>query len=920
MSSIIYIRNDGDDFTPDQLELLHKYSDQALVWAHLFLRAEFIRDSERWREVRQEVINIKQELEKVDPAYAKEVIDALKKPYIDTQKAKKTQDSKDASSAVIPPYASFPNKVATTPEQEKRAQELATKLQSLMTDLYPAKSKARFRGLRQSPGEEEATPDPFMTAEEVDHFLKKPVGKQLYQGQNTELPPFDMAVGWAVNHNIPDAEEFASDCVQDAIRLYNPHMAEDTGVGYEGRQADFGTLLYKIMQSRAAARRSKFQELSRECPQCNKQVGKKDEVCPHCKFDFKVQAPISLRTPRELSLSQPTSEETGKTIEDYVFEEGKKEGIDFTRFLEPLKKWVYEKVQRPGSKYPQKSADILLDVYKRKFIDGERLTDIALGGTTEAGEEYSYVTDRPRQKEIKTLRDLGIDVSSLPDKLPPGGPVTEDRIARQRLWVSFFKDINDKIAALEKKEQKTEEEVKELGSLVEKRDNAKEALDSLEAPDVAKVHNILWGHPIHKTPHIMEFLYQFEELKPIIEKARSRFKKAALEEFLGSISRLRVEGELNYSLLRNKIQQKLTDDSPQLFAVYTYLYENDFSNPDTARIMKLSPPRITGLKKKIVASLFELSEIQNLLEEPDVEADNISPLRRFLYKQGDTVKVQSINEIGSIQEIYKNDWFKVKLNNGNEVLTVKDDIQKYCTLINSANATLDHYFGREVITQQCYLALTEEATPKLTILELKPISTLKTSARLYINNNLVDITEITEKYPDNLYSILKGHVGVTAQLETPFTPLFEQVEEKTSKLDKKLLKEVEQMDTEEQASLRKMFFQEFYNSLTIDQKKEWQEISVARHKKDPKREEMWQTLWAKLDEKQKAAFREYHQLQGHTQTDIEYKKKRKEEKETREREQAQQPSPEELTKIREQVLEEQHELRKKGQDNGQERI
>jgi hypothetical protein len=260
----------------------------------------------------------------------------------------------------------------------------------------------------------------------------------------------------------------------------------------------------------------------------------------------------------------------------------------------------------------------------------------------------------------------------------------------------------------------------------------------------------------------------------LISEVEKTKKKTALEEFLTCISTLRKEGGLNYNLLRNKIEQKLSEVNPQLFVVYTYLYEDTFSNPDTARLMRLSPPRITGLKKKIVATLLDLPEIQNFFQED--ETGSISPLRRFIYNEGDIVKVMSINEIGIITSSLSDEWYDIHLNNGNDVLTIKEDIQKYCTLVDSANNVLSHYYNRSVLSPQCYLSFVGGNNPQLVILELRPSDELKTTARLHINNSLVDITEITEKLPDNLLSILKGHIGASASLDTPFTSLFEEVE------------------------------------------------------------------------------------------------------------------------------------------------
>lgn len=726
--SIIFIKsNDDKDLTAEQLELLHRYSDQARVWAFLLLKeAGILRSPEEWQEVRQKWISTKDQLKSINNSYADAVLKALQTDF---------QSGKSPAQTILPDPTSF----FKEPSEVEAAQKVAEEEKKLFADLYPSKEEVKFRG-------------PFMTSDEMKEVLLNPEAagldpeKMSFEGP---MPPQDLAVGFAINQKVVDphtgaraektdkgannvAEDFASAVLSRALQQYNPHLTEDTGAGFEGQPASFGTYLYRAMVNERNSRTTSYNQ------------GKGADV----------------------SLSQPSSEDFSQTLEESVADDAKEKSIDFEEYLPKLREWLDSKV---SSKFTQAAADRLYAIYEKLFLKGERLTDITRD--LQIGN-----VDRPREKEIPLMQSLGIDISSLPEKAPES--VTEDRIQRQHLWVDFFKDLRDKISMLERKPEKTPEESQQLGSLKDLLKKASDGLDKLGRPNVARTHNLFWGHPraatTHKSPYLTQFLYQFPEWQEILDKARARVKKSTLEDFLRAIPKLRVEGGLNYGLLRNKIQQKLESVNKQLFAVYSYLYEKDFSNPDTSRVTKLSPPRITGIKNKIIATLLELPEIQNIFE--DTEEETVSPLRRLLYKEGDTVKVNSINEVGSISEI-SDSWYKVHLNNGNDVLTLKADIQKHCTLIASAQDVLKHYFDREAIVPQCYLSLIASETPKLAILELRPISEDKTSVRLHIDNNLVDITEISEKYPDNLISILKGYIGVNAKLDTPFTSLFEEIED-----------------------------------------------------------------------------------------------------------------------------------------------
>jgi len=249
-------------------------------------------------------------------------------------------------------------------------------------------------------------------------------------------------------------------------------------------------------------------------------------------------------------------------------------------------------------------------------------------------------------------------------------------------------------------------------------------------------------------------------------------KTSELEDLLKTISSLRDTDGIDYNLLRNVIQQNLTQVTPQLFTVYSHLYEEGLSNPGTARTMNLSPCRITGIKKKILATLVELPEIQGVLDEVN-GSSSTSSLRRFLFREDDRVKVLSINKTGTIERVFR-DSFKIKLDNDNVVITSRQDLQKHSTLVESTHTLLSHYFSSPVLTKQCYISLasSKDSIPALVIVELSPSSEQTVTARLFINDVLIDLTSITEEKPNNLLSVLKGRLGPSCELDPPFTSLF----------------------------------------------------------------------------------------------------------------------------------------------------
>jgi hypothetical protein len=820
MSAIIYIKSgDDDDLTSEQLELLHRYSDQAKVWAYLLLKeAGLIRSTEEWRRRRDEWLQLKNELIALNSQYGISVVRALQQQY---------NEKKVVAETSLPPAKNF-FPPETPPEELNQATALAEKVKQDFTDLYPSRKEVGHTG-------------PFLTDEEKTDLFSPPditdlsdedaekkmkeweerSGLDLQKWQQSgKSPVIDMVKGYATNHGTeiidpdtgatiydPSTKSFNEDLMEDfsqevllrAIKSYNPFKSEDTGEGFEGRKASFGTYLYRAMINEIKSRKDQYA----------RNLGVKDTLPPDADISQIIKAliyqlkisPEELKSKVEdakltedssieewrafydelqgdkkfkvvkvpISLTQPIGGEESLTVEETIAEKGRKEDNPLWKnLLEPLREKLYQRVESSGGKFTAESAERMLDIYKRIFIDGQRMSGVAT--------DLGLVVDRPRAKEIALLKQLGVDISSLPATIPPEKSSIMDREDRQRIWVKFFADIINKIESL-RKQEKTPEIAKQLAAAQEKYKHAKEKLDALSTPNTGRIHNILRGDPrkgMENAPAIIPILKELSpEVRELAEEAAQLKKKQALEDFLVSISSLRAEGSLNYNLLRNKIEQKLSKENPQLFMVYTYLYESDFSNPDTARLMKLSPPRITGLKKKIISTLLDLPEVQSFL--PESESDSISPLRRFIFNEGDAVRVSSIDEIGNI-ETSSDLWYKIRLHNGNEVFTIKEDIQKYNTLVDSAHSVLAHYFNREVVTPQCYLSFIASPRPQLVILELHPSNEINTTARLHINNNLIEITEFTEKYPDNLISIIKGHLGIISSMDTPFTPLFEEVE------------------------------------------------------------------------------------------------------------------------------------------------
>lgn len=762
MSATIYIKSSGDDFNFEELEFIHRFSDQARVWAYLLYKeAGLIQSYDVWSSKRSEWKALQNELHGIDPAYADSVFNALRQPYIESQGDKSFASSKDASNASIPSYDGKDGDAT-------KVTELVKKIQEFMVDLYPARGKVGFKGPFLSEKEMTEVVSTPQDMEELKEYAKN-VGNidpaKLRGISNINM--LDMMTGFYSNYGIPDPEEFATKALHRAmglthVKAYNPYQSEDLGTGYEGRKAKIGTFIYRVMMN---------------------------DIMSYIKaHKFK----------KEISMSESASDEGELTVEDAIAEPAAKEQIfnwEDPQILKDLRAYLESSKKSVGSKLTDTTIDRILDIYRMKFIEFKSDAEIA--------RHFGY-EKRDRNKELAEMRRLKLPVDKIPEKTHPvSNPPVADQAARDKVWVDHLGVLPlppekgkagkpDQSNVLTRIIRNIEEQLKaikdpaspQIAALKKKLEEAKGIRQRITSVNTVEVRDDVTGeHPEHKGPYLFEFFQvqaasdpEYEPLLDLIDawkSSRRQKKQQDLETLLESISILRKEGSLNYNLLRNKIEQRLTAESPQLFTVYTYLYEADYSNPDTARIMKLSPPRITGLKKKIVSTLLDLPEIQNLFSE--AENGSTSPLRRLIYKEGDSVRVCSISETGTISGICSNGWYDIRLDNGNDVFTVKADLQKYCTLIDSTNNVLEDYFGKEVVTPQCYLSLVAGDMPSLIVLELRPTSEIVTTARLHINNNLVDVTEITEEFPDNLLSLLKGHIGLSATIDTPFTTLFEEV-------------------------------------------------------------------------------------------------------------------------------------------------
>jgi len=421
--------------------------------------------------------------------------------------------------------------------------------------------------------------------------------------------------------------------------------------------------------------------------------------------------------------------------------------------LEENKDKVKEKLEklvpRPPAKGQPEYGNLLWKIFEDRFITGKDLAEIA--------NELGFVT-ADTAAEAAILKDEGIIIpgyEGIPlEKLLHVPEYT------QVLWKLFNDKIDKELADPNVSEEEKDNLKKKKTEFEEKRKGSKQ-------PMTNRVREYITGP-------IKEVIYSIPDLKDWADSYSEEFeeksKESALETFLESISKLQKD-EINYNLLRNKIQQKLTSINAQLFTVYSHLYEEGLTNPETAKTMKLSPPRITGLKKRVVAALVSLPEIREVIGTNG--SSSISSLRRHLYWEGDRVKLNSINKIGTIVGERAEDIFDINLDNGNKVITFKDDLEHYSTLEESVHNLISHYFGETVIAHQCYLSLiTSSDGLKLVVVDLKPSSERIVTARLYINDTMVDLTNITVDNHNNLVAILKGHLGDIVDIDPPFTSLF----------------------------------------------------------------------------------------------------------------------------------------------------
>jgi len=868
MSAVIYIRSGDDEPSLDQLALLHKFSDQARVWAHLlFKEASQAKDFYEREALRSEWMSAQRELGDIDPNYLATLINQHRKSY------------QEGKSVMLPPLPPPPPNTGD-PVKDEKILSLAKHIRDLFEEVHPVREdvsypfskleqdractapgcygkiegEPRLAGTAEPKYDEKGVllnPEIFPPKEHTEGHHGPDNGACLRGSDTHHCPcqqftpkaggfrtqteivwnPIDaakladefkaaahiddiaawykqvgldpeemggsisgMLKGQALNKGVDEAaaDAIAQDALTRALYSYDPYVWEDTGKfgkgSYTKRPSKSQLAEWEKLSPEERAKNivdhtvkvpdvvAEWEKLSPE--ERAKRIAAGTSPDRPAKFgtylfsvvqnainDYFNKRNKQLQKERPVEETVAGDEDDGRTREETLAAKEPKPGIPWDEYLPLFKKWLEAK----GTLTPDQIAN-RLDIFKRMFINHERLSEVA----AELGYK-SYL----RTLDMSALKSAGVDTSSLAEPKLANGETnlnfnkTQDKIDRAKLWDAFIDVLGKKAAASQGEERQ---------KLVDRLAAVKELRANAWTPNAALISNIFWHdqHPsaknktpeqLERVPSIDNFLKSHDDLRHLVVDMESN-SQMALEDFLSSISTLRKEGGLNYELLRNKIQQKLEKEGgEQLFVVYTHLYELAHSNPDTARLMKLSPPRITGLKKKIVASLLELPEISSIF----TQGNSTSPMGRFIYKVGDAVRVESINELGVIQNVGAK-WFNIQLDNGNEVLTVKSDISKHCTLIESTFNALSHYFNREVITPQCYLSLVAGASSKLVILELRPASEVKTTARLHVNNNLIDITEISEEFPDNLISIVKGHLGASATLDTPFTSLFTEYE------------------------------------------------------------------------------------------------------------------------------------------------
>jgi len=241
-------------------------------------------------------------------------------------------------------------------------------------------------------------------------------------------------------------------------------------------------------------------------------------------------------------------------------------------------------------------------------------------------------------------------------------------------------------------------------------------------------------------------------------------ESAELEQLIKTTEHVRVEHEVEYSIFRQRLQKELPE---RLFTLWVLMAEEGLSNPQIAAAFKLSPARISGLKKQMLDVIKQLPEIKELEE-------TTSSIRQLIFKAGDRVRIITINKIGNITQNLENGVYDVQLEyNNNIVRTIKEDLEKFTSLYDSGQRIIDHYFKHAVRIPRCYVSLVsrENEEPQLVVLELRPSSEKIISARLYANNNLLGLVKLTEEDTESLFKLLRGYIEESARLCPPFTSI-----------------------------------------------------------------------------------------------------------------------------------------------------
>lgn len=253
-----------------------------------------------------------------------------------------------------------------------------------------------------------------------------------------------------------------------------------------------------------------------------------------------------------------------------------------------------------------------------------------------------------------------------------------------------------------------------------------------------------------------------------------------LEQLLEGVEQLRLQDDPAYNILRSKLREKLKEIDPteRLFRIYRLLVEEGLSNPQVAAAENLSPSRITGLQKKIENVLLQFPEIKEALEVKEQRSSlqitdgssSTSILRRFIFRVGDRVRVRSIEKVGIITSVYQGGIYDIQLeHNSNFTRTIREDVEKYSTIVESANKVLSHFFNARIRVPQCYAArFFKGEKPDIAILELRPTSEESVVAKLYIGNNLVGASEVSRNKSGELILLLKSYIGVESKLDPNF--------------------------------------------------------------------------------------------------------------------------------------------------------